>query len=205
MHSAHTFLGLHFTNTVDPAALVTLVLAIAAIIGLILTRRSLNQTQEEIALSRKEVQEAHRPVVVPIVAAEPPGVTITPIGPSKSRRIFPMRPCVPEAGVLVVPVKNIGSGPALRVEASVKRLNDDGSVWVGGAIEPKTPGTAAGLGKDQTIHIPIHEHGWEERWSFELTLTYTDVAGKGWITTAGYVPNPGRYENVVIAEQSDSA
>jgi hypothetical protein len=46
-------------------ALMTLVLASATLWMVMLARRSLAQTQDEIALSRREVEEAHRRVLVP--------------------------------------------------------------------------------------------------------------------------------------------
>jgi hypothetical protein len=57
---------------------------------------------------------------------------------------------VAESGVLAVPVQNIGSGPALRVVASIERLDEHGERYTG-AIEQQTPGKVAGLGKDQTV------------------------------------------------------
>jgi hypothetical protein len=158
MHSAHTFLGLHFTNTVDPAALVTLVLATAAIIGLILTRRSLNQTQEEIALSRKEVQEAHRPVVVPVLIPRAPETAST----RSSRHTLPCRPSVVDAGVLAVPLQNIGSGPALNVEASMTRVEDDGSPFPGPS-ERQTPGSVTGICKGTSPRRDLAHCGSHQR------------------------------------------
>jgi hypothetical protein len=162
---------------------------------------SLRQTRKAIALSCREVEEAHRPVVVPVVIARPPD--LGPQSVSGSRRTFPARPCVVESGVLVVPVQNIGSGPALRIVASVERLNDDGSVWDMGAIEPQTPGTVAGLGQDQTVPIEIRAHGWEERWNFQLRLVYEDVADKRWSTVGRYLAATGQYQDVTINTQAE--
>jgi hypothetical protein len=36
---------------------------------------------------------------------------------------------------------------------------------------------------------------------FWLTLTYEDVAGKGWITKARYIANGNRYEDVTVNAQ----
>ncbi len=102
--------------------------------------------------------------------------------------------------MLAVPIKNIGPGPALNVVASVRRLNEDGRPWEGGATEHQVPGKLAGLGSDVVIPIEIHAHGWEERWDFELTLSYDDVAGKRWETFCPrYVAGAQRYsEDVAV-------
>lgn len=198
---------LAFFGNWDATALGTLALAATTFASLIFARRSLGQmqkqiklgqeqleqTQDEIALSRSEVEEAHRPVLVPVVIAHPPD--LVPRSISGSRRTFPDRPSVAESGVLAVPVQNIGSGPALCVVASIERLDEQGKPYTG-AIEQQTPGRVAGVGKDQAVPIEIRYHGWEERWNFQLRLEYEDVAGKRWVTVGRYIPERRRYEGV---------
>jgi hypothetical protein len=174
-------------------AFVTLLLAGATFWMVKLTRGSLAQTKDEIALSRREVEEAHRPVLVPVVLARPPD--LMPQSVSRSGRTFPDRPSVAEPGVLAVPVKNIGSGPALRVVASIERLDEQGDTY-SGAIERQMPGEVAGIGKDQTVPIEIGYHDWEERWNFQLRLMYEDVAGKQWATVSRYMPERRRYDGL---------
>jgi hypothetical protein len=206
-------LALQFSNTFDLTAVGTLTLAFATGISLVFGWRSLaqtqrqielsqsylEQTQREIEVSRHEVEEAHRPVVVPVlVTREPRSRSVTSSGrvPAPAYR--------PEAddGVLRFPVQNIGSGPALNVEASVTRLDSEGNPWTD-PIEPQAPGTVAGIGKDQTIPIEIRAHGWEQRWSFELTVTYEDVARKGWTTVARWNAQDGRYDSDVSIVETD--
>lgn len=180
---------LAFAGNWDATAVGTLALAIVTGVSLAFGWKSLRQGQ-------KEVEEAHRPVVVPVVLARPPG--LMPQSVVRSRRTFPDRPSVAEPGVLAVPVQNIGSGPALRVVASIERLDEQGNPYRG-AIEHQTPGEVAGIGKDQTVPIEIGYHGWEERWNFQLRLVYEDVAGKRWVTVGHYIPERRRYEDVAFA------
>jgi hypothetical protein len=182
-----------FDGTWDWTAIGTLALALVTLAAVIIGAVALRQTRKAIALSRKEVEEAHRPVLVPVVIARPPD--LSPQSISGSRRTFPDRPSVAESGVLAVPVQNIGSGPALRVVASIERLDEHGKLY-SGAIEQQTPGRMAGLGKDQTAPIEIRYHGWEERWYFQLRLEYEDIAGKRWVTVGRYVPERRQYEGV---------
>jgi hypothetical protein len=170
-------------------AIGTLALAIATSVSLAFGWRSLRQSQ-------REVEEAHRPVVIPVVFARP---SVIAGSRSQSRRAVPERPYAVEDGVLAVPIKNIGSGPALSVVASIKRLNDDGTVREGGVIEPQTPGKIPGLGNEVVVPIEIRAHGWEARWDFELTLSYQDVAGKRWARRGRYMAAQEIYEDVAIA------
>ena len=108
-----------------------------------------------------------------------------------------------ESGTLVVPVQNIGVGPALNVVAAIERLQDDGGSWTG-AIDHQTPGQATGISPGAPVHIEILAHGWEERWSFRLTVTYEDIAGKRWATVGVYIGGSRRYEHVAV-EVEDAA
>jgi hypothetical protein len=186
-----------FNGTWDWAAIGTLALAIATVISLVFGWKSLRHAQREIELSRQGVEEAHRPVVVPVIIARQPVAASV----SSSRHTLPNRPCVIEPSVLVVPVQNIGAGPALTVLASVKPIDVEGNPHIGPA-EPQTPGTVAGIGKDQIIPIEIHAHGWQQCWSFDLTLTYEDVAGKKWATVSCYHADEGRYGGVTITAEA---
>jgi hypothetical protein len=182
-----------FNGTWDWTAVGTLALAVVTLAAVIIGTVSLRQTRKAIALSREEVEEAHRPVVVPVIVPRPLGAASV----SSSRGTVPTRPSVIAEGLLAVPVQNIGSGPALNITATVKQLTADHEPWRG-PFEPQTPGTAAGIGRDQIIRIVIRVHGWEERWSFELTITYEDVAGKKWSTVGRYIANNEQYLGVAI-------
>lgn len=139
--------------------------------------------------NQREIEEAHRPVVIPIVYARPSEIAQSGAQPALQY------PHLPTDGVLAVPIKNIGSGPALNVEASVRRLNADGSPSEGGATQ--APGRIAGLGKDVVIPIEIDAPDWREVWDFALTLHYEDVGGKRWETFCPrYIAARQRYEDV---------
>src|ERR1700680_4128893 len=86
-------------------AFVTLLLASATFWMVKLTRGSLAQTKDEIALSRREVEEAHRPVLVPVVDT----TSYIDLGADGANR--ERRPQLEPGGRLFVPVENIGSGP----------------------------------------------------------------------------------------------
>lgn len=156
---------------------------------------SLKQAQGEIALSRREVEEAHRPVLVPLADSRPLEVVETGLdGPPAARPLFLGE------GQMAVPIENIGTGPALRVEASVQILNPDGGptgVGTGGMESAMLAGIKASGSAAPIIKI----RGLVDVPGFWLTLTYEDVAHKGWITKARYIETGRRYEDVTVNTQ----
>jgi hypothetical protein len=93
-------------------------------------------------------------------------------------------------------VENIGSGPGLNVEASVSGT----SIPVEARTEHQTSARLAGLGEGNFRALLIELPFWKELWSFTLTIEYSDVAGKGWRTTALFLRDTGRYDVVTISE-----
>jgi hypothetical protein len=203
--------ALEFSDNIDPTALATVGLALITIGLLVAGWRSLRQnqrqikisqgqlkqTQEEIALSRREVEEAHRPVVVPIVektakmdlGADAPGQPL-----ERCPQLLPK-------GRLFVPVRNIGSGPALNVEASIGLLDDEDHPT--SAAPGQIPARIAGLGISRLTPLLIELPGWgematTEMQSYSLKVEYDDVAGKSWRTLCIYIPKTGRYEGMTI-------
>jgi hypothetical protein len=196
--------GLKFNEEFDLTAIGTLSLAAATVLSLFFARRSLKQThaqiklgqqqiaetQEEIALSRRQVEEAHRPVMVPVTGGQ--HVTLT------SGKKLPAGPYVPEPGLLVVPIMNIGLGPALYLESTIDGLDSAGG-WSGDSSDPRPLGGVTGVGVSGVIRLEIAIHDLIDVPDFRLTLIYDDVAGRGWRTVARWIAGYGQYENLTIA------
>ncbi len=155
-----------------------------------LGQAQLEQTQREIELSRSEVEEAHRPVLVPVVDS----TSYMDLGADGANR--ERRPQLEPGGLLFVPVENIGSGPALNVEASVSGV----SIPDDARTEHQTSARLAGLGEGHFRAFLIELPFWKELWSFTLTIDYSDVAGKGWRTVALFLRDTGLYDSVTISE-----
>jgi hypothetical protein len=196
-------IGLKFNNEFDLTAIGTLSLAVVTLLYVLFARRSLKQTQaqiglgqaqlkqtqEEITLSRREAEEAHRPVVIPVTGGQ--HVTLT------SGRKLPAGPYVPETGLLVVPIMNIGLGPALYLEWTIEPLD----VWNGRTDAPSAPqplGEVTGIGVAGVTRLEVVIHHLEEVPDFKLTLTYGDMAGKQWRTFASWIADRGRYDGLAI-------
>jgi hypothetical protein len=128
-------LALTLTGDVDPG---TAALAILTLVSLLFGWRALRQTQSEIDLSRREVEEAHRPVVVPFIDIADRFHLVAGQGPVAAGP--QLRP-----GGLRIAVKNIGSGPALDVEVAVTARDGAGGVLPDWGDE-KHVGVIAGIG-----------------------------------------------------------
>lgn len=112
--------GVEFTDDVDPTALATFILAAITLATVLVGGIALRRTRSEIDLSRREVEEAHRPVLIPIIDATQE------LHLWDATTKHPVRPFFREASRVVVPIKNIGSGPALDITASLTPRNDAG-------------------------------------------------------------------------------
>ena len=209
MIAGASVIGLNFNDELDLTAIGTLSLALVALLYVLFARRSLQQTQaqiglgqaqlaqtqEEIALSRREAEEAHRPVVIPVTGGQ--HITLT------TGRKLPAGPYVPESGLLVVPIMNIGLGPALYLESTIEPLEhrngtangSDSPALLGG---PQPLRVVTGVGASGVIRMEVAIPGIEQAPDFKLTLTYGDVAGKKWRTFARWIAERGRYEALAI-------
>jgi hypothetical protein len=200
-------LGFKFSNELDLTAIGTLLLAATTLLALLFVRRSLKQTQvqinlgqrqlaqtqheigfsrKEIWLSRKDAEATHRPVVVPVAGGQhftlPNGEDL------------PAEPYVPKPGLLVVPIMNVGLGPALCLDWTIEAL-DLAESW----SERQRLGEVTGIGVSEVISIEIAIDDLNDVPNFTLTLTYDGVAGKGWRTVAGWIAADGRYQGLAIA------
>jgi hypothetical protein len=173
-------------------AMVTGALATATFVAVRLTKDSLAQTQVDIGLSRQEVEEAHRPVLVGLADHRRMSLAGPGVPPE-----MPCKPRADSAGMLTVPIENVGTGPALLVEASVRLRNDEGG-----------PAGAGGSGSTKLValradgRVPllmkIHGVGGGTEPGFELEITYEDVAKRRWRTLDIYVPANSTYQGPSI-------
>lgn len=175
--------GLEFNDTFDLTAVGTMFLAVVTLVSLYFGAKALSQTKDEIDVSRKEVEEAHRPVIVPIIDKARMDLG--------SDGNYERGPLSIRENKLVIPVQNIGSGPALDLEATVVPIGAegrDGSEVHGG----KVPGVAAGefafLEFQTTIFPAVIP--------FSIAIEYSDVAERGWRTTGVFGVN--HYESVKL-------
>jgi hypothetical protein len=182
-----------FNDTWDWTAVGTLALAAVTFVLLVIAAISLRQTRKEIGLSRKEVEEAHRPVVVPV--ADQRSVSLM-LRHNKGSSEHVAMPDALETHVLFAPIENIGAGPALRVEATASSLDPDSA-----SQDVHTSDAMAGMGKGWLIALRIGWQDWESETSFKLIITYDDVADQKWATTANYRAKDKQYSDVEIKKR----
>jgi hypothetical protein len=177
-----------FAGNWDATALGTLALAAVTGVSLVFGWKSLRQGQSE-------VEEAHRPVLVPLADSRPLDVVETGLPEPPAAR-----PLFLGEGQLVVPIENIGTGPALRVEVSVRMRNPDGGPTAVGSGGMK-PAALAGVKASGSAAPIVQINGLADVPGFRLELTYEDVAGKSWITQATYMVTEHRYADVTVGER----
>jgi hypothetical protein len=193
-----------FHDVFDWTAIGTLALAVATFVSLFFARRSIKQTQQqielgqrqlaqtqrEIELSRKEVEEAHRPVLSPIVD------TTSTMSLGADGAAVEKRPQLTN-GRLYLPVRNIGAGPALDIEATIERAAD--SMQAPSVAPVILRGEkVAGLGETRQLPLLIVTPGWDQIPSFVLSVAYDDVAGKRWVTHCRFDDETGRYSGMTV-------
>jgi hypothetical protein len=169
---------LAFAGNWNATAVGTLALAVVTGISLAFGWKSLRQGQ-------REVEEAHRPVVMPLVRG-------TSMDLGADGRTHKTRPTLLPTGQLVVPVENIGAGPALNLEATMTYYDDNGPS--SSARGPQTPAAVAGLGVSAFEPLYLDAEGWNG--DFLLTIGYDDVAGKTWRTQGRFVRTLRRYVEI---------
>jgi hypothetical protein len=208
---------------IDLTGIGTLLLAIATFGAVAIGVRTLNETKSQIgvsksqiAISTRDLQESHRPVLVGVAES---GRLIPRAG--SAGRTVPARPYVlPYHGpplnlvyerptsTLIIPVENVGAGPALNVSAQVVRWATTRNEYAAPAAAPVTQqaeGTATGLGVGGLVQLEIHmevpktrEIMWNGSPGFIVSIIYADGAGKRWETLGTWVPEAEAYAGVDV-------
>jgi hypothetical protein len=183
-----------FHNIWDWTAVGTLALAVVGAVALIVAGLTLRQTKEEMVVSRRQIEEAHRPLIIPLKDLREINLA-TPSGIEKLSAV----PRTDSAGAvedhpsrqtrLLIPIENLGTGPAIQLAANVT---------VDSSEEPSAdqiPGLRADgrlflvftlqSGDGSRLQVP----------SYKLSVAYQDIAGKQWVTEARYIAEEERYES----------
>lgn len=208
---------------VDITGIGTILLALATFAAVWVASKALGDATNQIALSRAQLEvaerqagESHRPVVIGVGENGP----LVNRRAGNSRGEVPGRPYVlPYNGpalqelrrgptpttVLIVPVENIGSGPALDVSASVTAWVARHNIYTNVRASEQTPGVTAGLGAGSTVQLEIHiqvpktsDIFADGAPGFVLRMTYRDVSEKNWITATTWAPLGDRYAGSAV-------
>lgn len=170
-----SFLGLHFQHTVDLTAVGTLLLATTTAVSVIFAGWALSHSRMEIDEMLKQGERAHRPVLIPV--ADHRRMELGVLGTMERA------PRLNDGKTLIVPLENIGPGPALDVCGCATLL--DLSAPVHRPHAEQATGQAKVVGVAQGSFFPL-EIDMPTRWpssaSFELSVTYKDVVGTIWST-----------------------
>ena len=167
--------ALEFSDTFDLTAVATVLLALVTFATVVVGGLALRRTRSEIDLSRREVEEAHRPVLVPLLDENQE------LREFDAPTVYRAKPRYKENQRLVVPI-NIGSGPALNITVFVASLDTEGKRAQG---DHWHTARVLGLGVSEMTPVTVYIRGLLALPSFGLALSYVDVAGKTWIDVGG--------------------
>lgn len=191
-------------------ALVTLGVVIATFKSANATKRSAEATERSASVEEKEAQatleQAHASQALVTLTQQQMSAAVTPIvipvADSTRTVTLPnfastldLTPRTIEGRVFLVPVVNVGTGPALGVGAVVTRL--DGPE----PVKPRQNGArvaalAAGADVFMRLRIAVAD---TIRGRFGLTLEYNDVLGSRYEVTAHYEPTSQSYPLIEVA------
>ncbi len=190
--------ALELNDNIDPTALATFVLAIVTVVFVVIGGRALRQTRSEIDLSRREVEEAHRPVLIPVVDEE---WTLR-AGDVRQRGNQPLIERVGPGGSLRIPIRNIGSGPALDIEITIVPRTHDAALvelWRDSPFVGRVTGLGVGSLSPVQVLLPFPNNpAPASAPDYSVRVSYTDVAQKSWVTSANFLASETRYEELTI-------
>jgi hypothetical protein len=198
-------IGLQFSNSVDVSGIATAVAAVATV-GLALTTaflargtkraaiatedeasttrgqseatvRQAEATTEQVALSRRQLEEGHRPLVVPQLMDGDPR-----FGPAGT----------PHRGLVPIPVRNIGLGPALDVQIAFSSPPHIAPQPIRTGLQGRVPGMAVGEAATVAMRTSLAV----EAPDFVVELAYTGVGGASYFTRARWDSRECAYADV---------
>lgn len=192
-------LGLHFDGTVDLTGIATILLAFGTLVLAAVTRvvsqrtaQLAKETRAAVSLEQEQLNRSQRPVLIPLHGigdVRYHGGTVSTGQPTIYEN--PDRPDLPAYGHLLLPVKNVGTGPALNVRGQVSLPR--------GRAEVDFPVVAVGVADDEVVTYvrtggSLDFHGLE---SLSGSLVYEDVAGKRYMTTFEFDSGHNAYRSAI--------
>jgi hypothetical protein len=164
-----TFLGLHFDGGVDATGIATVLLAIATAGLAVYTRTSVNQGALELAQSQ-------RPVLVP-------------------RRDDRSKPGF-KNGRFLLPVVNVGVGPAMTIRCQVEFGDIEGNASAAPTLSIETARTA--IGANEHAFLAFENVALTSPMGFAFNIEFADVSGNAWLTRGFYSEAAQEFRDVVI-------
>jgi hypothetical protein len=174
--------GLSESGATEATAYGTIGLAAVTLISLAFGWRALRQGQ-------REVEEAHRPVLVPVDDRR------TILLPGRGEKQAAPRVLDEHPAIVMIPIENVGSGAALNACGCVESDEDASSI-----IESK-PLAAAGKGATKALWFTAATWlGTPGGSAADLTLSvrYEDVGQGRWLTTARWDASKDRFDRIRI-------
>jgi hypothetical protein len=157
----------------------TFALAVVTVLAVLDGKREISATLEQAEIARRSLEAGQRPVLVPIVD---PVRRYSDIG---APHAFPLVPTVRSHRELLIPVINVGVGPALsvRVQVSMRDQNGDASPMPTVTGQGAAASIAAGESVTLRLSLDLNTSGTS---GLILLLSYYDLGEKKWSTSVLY-------------------
>jgi hypothetical protein len=175
--------GLSESGASEATAYGTIGLAAVTLISLVFGWKALRQGQ-------REVEEAHRPVLVPVDDRR------TILLPGRGEKQAAPRVLKEYPTIAMIPIENVGSGAALSVRGRIESGLDTSS-----SIEGK-PLAALGKGAAKALWFTaapwLGDPGGSAA-DFALSVSYEDIGQGSWLTTARWDASKDRFDAIKIS------
>jgi hypothetical protein len=175
-----TFFGLHFDGAIDATGVATVFLAVVTAALAWFTRDAVQQGATELAQSQ-------RPVLLPYRDG------------GNRPTLFEDEPGLPK-GVFVLPVVNVGVGPAMAITAQVEFGDIDAQPTAAPWVQTWAERTAVGAGEKTGLlfeGVPL-----TGMMGFVFNIEFSDVAGRSWFARGYYSEREHRFFDYEVVEGS---
>jgi hypothetical protein len=169
-HTAHRVVTDGFSFSVDLTGVATVLLALATLWVAKSTAQSAAAAVNAADTAAKQARDAVRPLLAMVVDPDPHASG--PLGDSDGQRA-------------TIAVRNIGTGPALDVTVGLT---------YSAANQPQAPENPQTIAVGDRVELSLLTFGATEVHTFSVLLSYSDVIGVGYRTTATWHPAQRRYE-----------
>jgi hypothetical protein len=166
------FVGLHFDGNVDATGVATVLLAIATAGLAAYTRRAVQQGATELAQSQ-------RPVLIPVREDE-----------HERPQLY--------RGQFLLPVINVGVGPAMDVRAELEFGDAFGRASAAPSAWASSRRTAIGAAQQTSLEFP--EIDLTDAMGFAFNIEFADVSGKRWFSRGFYSEGEQVFREVDIVD-----
>lgn len=180
--------GLDSEPTVDITGAATALLALATTGLAWMTHKGVKASRSQVEISRSQMEHSHRPVIVPVqenVKIRFRGGEVHAASPTIHEN-DPERDDLPAYAHVILPIKNVGMGPALNIRGRLSQTDGD-------AYDVEKPLEGLGAGQVNAVLFARWQQartGTAGLAEFTAELIYDDIGGRSYSTDVEWRSGP---------------